>query len=204
MFESTEDIRLDLDFIKFLRREGSLLENARQSRLQVTSIIKPYEIYSSERIPVCLLLEVGLASIYDLLHDLDVVLSERTNGLGQDLSIFQDSLPGIAGGVKELASEGVELGNTASLVVEATPNGALSTTLLIEVSNESRLGALANVVDRFWYRHVRIRVLGTTRLTDIPLLSLEKNLIVGKLAISYLVARGRLLWASASTLATIH
>lgn len=32
MFESTEDIRLDLDFIKFLRREGSLLENARQSR----------------------------------------------------------------------------------------------------------------------------------------------------------------------------
>lgn len=107
-------------------------------------------------VPLRLLLQVCFTSVDDLLHDLDVVLRDRANSLSQSLSILQDGLPGIVSSCKELASEGIKFGMATGLGVEATTDGTLSATLLVEIFDEGFFRTVTVVVERLIYEIMEI------------------------------------------------
>ena len=161
-------------------------------------------------VPSRLLLKVLLAAVHDLLHHTQVVLRAGAEGRREVAGLLEQRLARSGGLFEELGRERVELLETARLVVQEAADGAVGAALLVEELDEGLLGALTVVVDRRVCREQENKYAWVSGADVrrgkmcVPFWPLGKNMIVGKLPISYLVASGRLFWASASTFATTH
>ena len=97
--------------------------------------------------PLGLLGEVLLRSVYDLLHNPDVMLRSRADGLRKRLRLRENRLPRVTLRIEELLSERVELGETARLFVQPALRRALGAALLVQELDEAFFRARAVVVN---------------------------------------------------------
>ncbi len=102
----------------------------------------------SDDVPFRLLLEVLLAASHDLLHDAKVVLRAGTKGRSKVARLLEDRLARGRRLVVKLLRQGVELSETAGLVVEEAASRAVCAALLVEELDECFLGTRAVVVNR--------------------------------------------------------
>jgi len=102
---------------------------------------------SREHAPLGLLLEVGLATADNLLHDLDVVLGLSARSLGSLDSLVVNRLAGLTGLADELQRKLIQSSDAAGLGVESTTGCAEGAAVLVEVLSERGFAATTLVRD---------------------------------------------------------
>ena len=139
--EGGENVELDLNLVKLLRSQSTLLEDGFQS---VTKSDMTGCLFWREHLPLQLLGDIIVRLRCDLLHNVDVSFSLVT----KSGCLFKKAGADIDGGVDKLLGDLIQGWKTASQIVETTSNGALSTAVFVQEINKRLLAPGAIVGNR--------------------------------------------------------